>query len=370
MVERADIIIIGGGIAGISAAARLVANATLVVLEQETSPGTHATGRSAATYIRSYGNSTLRALNAASHADLASPPSDLAERTLLSPRGLLYVATADQGNALDQEMDGIEGLSEISLDEAAEHFPILDPGSLARAAYEPDASDIDVDLLFQGFLRQIRTAGGRLITNAKVTAMSRAGSQWHVQTPAGAFEAPVVIDAAGAWADHVATLAGVPSKQLVPKRRSAATLPPPEEYNIAQWPLVASISEEWYTKPVAGRLLVSPADQDPVEPMDAWPDEMVLAEGLDRFERSTTIKVSRVEHKWAGLRTFAPDKSPVVGFDDAAPGFFWLAGQGGYGIQTSPALSRIAADLILTGTTDVVAPEVLDNIRPGREALN
>jgi D-arginine dehydrogenase len=188
-----------------------------------------------------------------------------------------------------------------------------------------------------------------------------------VATAAGAFEAPVIVNAAGAWADTVAQLAGVATLGLTPLRRSAAILPAPEGRDVSSWPAVCSMSETWYAKPEAGKLMVSPADEDPVEPHDAWPDDMVLAEGLDRYERAVTVPVTRVERSWAGLRTFAPDRTPVVGFDPAAEGFFWLAGQGGYGIQTAPALSRLAGALLTGGDgTRVLAADVVSALAPGR----
>lgn len=368
MKECADIVIIGAGIAGISAGARLSSHADVIVLEREPVPGMHATGRSAATYIRNYGNATLRALNAASHADLATPLPEFSEAGFLSPRGLLYLAKPEDSAALDDELDDAKGMQEITVEEATRHFPILRPGLFSRAAIEPDASDIDVDRLMQSFLRQMRAAGGRLVTEVEVLGLHRVGGNWQIETTTGSYVAPTVVNAAGAWADLIGLMAGARAKGLVPKRRSAALLPFADR-DVTHWPLVASIAEDWYAKPDAGRLLVSPADQDPVAPMDAWPDEMVLAEGLHRFELATQVSVTRIEHKWAGLRTFAPDKTPVVGFDPDVQDFFWLAGQGGYGIQTAPALSQIAADLVMSGTTEVVEPTIVSNLSPAREAV-
>jgi D-arginine dehydrogenase len=185
------------------------------------------------------------------------------------------------------------------------------------------------------------------VTGAGVTAIRREAGQWQVDTPQGSHAAPILVNAAGAWADEVAVLAGLPRIGLQPCRRSAAIIPAPEGYATQHWPIFGSIAETWYAKPEAGKLMVSPADEDPVDPHDAWPDDMVLAEGLDRFEQAVTHQVRRVEHSWAGLRTFAPDRTPVAGFDPRADGFFWLAGQGGYGVQTAPALSRVAAALII-----------------------
>ena len=187
----------------------------------------------------------------------------------------------------------------------------------------------------------------RFVTEAPAQSILRSGDKWCVETPKGVFEAPVLINAAGAWADQIADLAGVRKIGLVPMRRSAAIVPPPDGVDVTKWPLVASASEQWYAKPDAGKFMVSPADEDPVEPHDAWADDMVLAEGLHRFEQAVTMPVTRVERNWAGLRSFVADRTPVVGFAPDAEGFFWLAGQGGYGVQTAPALSRLVADLCL-----------------------
>jgi D-arginine dehydrogenase len=244
-------------------------------------------------------------------------------------------------------MQGASGMEEIGADEAARLFPLLRRDRIARAAVERDASDIDVDALLQAFLRKLRAHGGELVPRAEVMAMRREEGVWRVETAAGAFEAPVVVDAAGAWGDLVASRAGVPPVGLQPMRRSIAVVPVPAGHDARGWALVASAAEDWYAKPDGGRLWVSPADEDPVEPHDAWPDDMVLAEGIDRFGRMVEMEVTRVERSWAGLRTFAPDRTPVVGPEPTAEGFHWLCGQGGYGIQTAPALSRLAADLVL-----------------------
>lgn len=348
MVETADVAIVGGGIAGIGAgAAMAVAGARVVVVEAEDAAGRHATGRSAAVFLLNYGNAAVRALNAASEAALADPDPDLTDRPLLSPRGELLVAAEDEFDAFDAYLSGASGMEEIDAAEALRMFPILRPEAARRAAYEPGARDIDVDRLLQGWLRLLRAHGGRLATRAQAGAIARDGSGWRVETLGGAVLAPVVVNAAGAWADRVAALAGLPPVGITPYRRSAAILPAPDGMDVTGWPMAASAAERWYVKPDAGKLMVSPADQDAVEPHDAWPDDMVLAEGLDRYERAVTVPVTRVERSWAGLRSFAPDRTPVVGFDPLAEGFLWLAGQGGYGVQTSPALSALAADLAL-----------------------
>jgi D-arginine dehydrogenase len=279
----------------------------------------------------------------------------------------MMIATAEEEELFERHMAGAADTEEITPDEAVRLFPILRRDAIVRACVERGASDIDVDRLLQGYLRMLRRHGGQLVTGARAEAIARANGSWKVATAAGAFAAPVIVNAAGAWADTVAQLAGVATLGLTPLRRSAAILPAPEGRDVSSWPAVCSMSETWYAKPEAGKLMVSPADEDPVEPHDAWPDDMVLAEGLDRYERAVTVPVTRVERSWAGLRTFAPDRTPVVGFDPAAEGFFWLAGQGGYGIQTAPALSRLAGDLLTGGDgTSVLSAEVVTALAPGR----
>lgn len=351
-----DILVIGGGIAGISAAAECArAGASVTVLETEQQIGYHATGRSAAIFIRNYGNATLRALNAVAE-PIFEDPGEISDTPILSPRGELMVASEAELPVLDAYLDGAVGVERLTGDEAAEIVPILRPEKIAGALVEPDARGIDVEQLLQGYARMLRALGGRIVTGAGVTAIRRAAAgPWHVDTARGTQTAPILVNAAGAWADEVAVLAGLPRIGLQPCRRSAAIIPAPEGYAIDEWPIFGSIAETWYAKPEAGKLMVSPADEDPVDPHDAWPDDMVLAEGLDRFEQAVTHQVTRVEHSWAGLRTFAPDRTPVAGFDPRTDGFFWLAGQGGYGVQTAPALSRVAAALITGGALPIDA---------------
>lgn len=360
-MARSDILVIGGGIAGISAAARLAPHADVRVLEREDAPGYHATGRSAAIYVCNYGNAVLRQLNAASGPELE-------ERGVLSPRGFMYVATPSEIAPFEAELAAAEGLEEISVAEACALFPLLEPRRLYRAAVERTACDVDVDRLLQGYLREARAAGATLETGAEVLAIRRDGDLWRVETAAGDFAAPILVNAAGAWADQIAQLAGAAPVGLTPYRRSAAILPLPDGIDLSQAPVAVAASETWYARPDAGRLMVSPADEDPVEPQDAYPDEMVLAEGLHRFEQAMTLTVTRVERRWAGLRTFAPDRTLVAGFDPDAPGFFWLAGQGGYGIQTSPIMARLSADLVLNRHSDLLTPETIAALSPERFA--
>lgn len=351
--------------AGVSAAARLAPHARVIVLERESAIGYHATGRSAAVFIRNYGNATLRALNDASAAFL-DRPEGVSDSPLLAPRGELLIAGEDERDAFAAYLAGAEGLRQVSPDEAVGLFPILRRGRIVRAAYEPGAQDIDVDRMLSGFARLLRFFGGRIVTGAEVTSIWREGANWRVTSPGGDYFAPVLVNAAGAWADAVNRMAGLAPLGLRPMRRTAALLPAPPGLDVSGWPLCATASEKWYAKPDAGRLFVSPADETPVEPHDAWADDMALAEGLDRFAQATSYEVNRVERSWAGLRSFLPDRTPAAGF--VADGLFVLAGQGGYGIQTAPALSRLAADLVL-GRPAELPPAVVAALSPDRPAL-
>lgn len=346
MTRTADILVIGAGMAGASSAAELARDARVVVLETEAHAGYHSTGRSAAIFIQNYGNAAIRRLNKASRPLLDAPPNDPEGASVLSPRGILTLAGPDQAAALDALLSSAEGLEEITVEEALRLVPILRRHLVARAAFEAGAMDIDVDRLHRGYLRGLKASGGRLLCSAGAARLRRGQGVWRVETGDESFEAPVVVNAAGAWADRVAASAGLPPLGLTPLRRSAAIVPAPPDHSVADWPLTGDADETYYFKPEAGKLMVSPADETPVEPHDAWPDDLDLAEGLDRFARAAHYEITRVEHSWAGLRTFAADRTPVIGFDPTAEGFFWLAGQGGYGIQTAPAAARLAAGLI------------------------
>jgi D-arginine dehydrogenase len=347
--DKADIIILGAGIAGASAAYELASTHRVLLLECEPQPGLHSTGRSAAIFSEIYGNATVRALSRASRTFLFAPPVGFADAPLVSPRATLFVAPPEQVDALRamrNDADVAKGTEPLSVDEALARVPILRRERIAEALFEPGACDIDVNGLHQGFLRGFKARGGRLICDVRAEALDRKGAVWRVIAGDAEFEAPVLVNAAGAWADEVAKLAGVPAIGIEPKRRTVVLLDAPKEHDIRSWPLTIDADETFYFKPDAGRVLLTPADETPSPPCDAQPDEMDIALAVDRFESFTTMRVRRVVHKWAGLRSFARDKTPVVGFDPAAPGFFWLAGQGGYGMQTSSAMSRIAAALV------------------------
>lgn len=350
--------------AGISAAARLSEHLDVTVLEGEADLGYHSTGRSAAIFIRNYGNKTLRALNVASEPELTHPDG-ISDRSLLSPRGELLIATEQDMPVLEAYLDSADDMERLTALEASKLVPILNTDRLVGAAIESSAQEIDVDRMLQGYARLATAQGAKIIRKAKVTACRKSDGIWQVETSQGNYETPVVINAAGAWADEVAQMAGVAQLGFVGMRRSMAVIPAPDGHDVSKWPLFAAASEDFYAKPDAGTLLVSPADEDPVDPHDVWADDMVLAEGLDRYEKAVTVPVTRVLHSWAGLRTFAPDRTPVVGYDPQAAGFFWLAGQGGYGIQTAPALSRLVMNLI-TQTNPNLGQAIVTALSPDR----
>ena len=334
---RYDVVIVGGGVAGLSAAAHLSGAGSVLLIEAEAALGYHASGRSAAMFLPSYGNAIIRKLNAgsAAHHHRAG---------ILRRRDLMVVAPAAKALAFEREVAEL-GLGEIAVEEAKERFPILDTGWCARAALA-EAWDLDTDRCLQVYRRAALANGAQIETGARVAEIGRAGGAWRVSWEGGAAEARLVVNAAGAWADEVAARAGVAPLGLVPHRRSMAQLAAPHDLDVSGWPFVEEVGEAWYAKPDAGRWLVSPADADPVEPFDAWPDDMVLAEGLARYQEAVTAEVTRPMTTWAGLRTFAPDGAPVVGPDPDRPDFWWFAGQGGYGFQIAPALAVLVAELM------------------------
>ncbi len=344
MPQTSDVIIIGAGIAGTSVAAGLADQLSVTVLEMEDRPGYHSTGRSAAAWVPSYGPEVIRALTRASGDFLKRPPTEFNDLSFTTPRGEMVLGLPGE----EEEIDAYRaiGMRDITGEEARERIPLLRTEAISSILVDETAVDIDVDALHQAYMRTLRKSGGHIICDAAAETISRQNGSWHVSTGKGEFAAPVIVNAAGAWGDEIAKRAGVRPVGLQPKRRSVAVVPMPLETSVDQWPLSINSREAFYFKPQSGKLLVSPADATPVDPHDAWADDMALAEAIDQFQRYVDVEVTRVEHTWGGLRTFAPDGDPVVGFDGAAEGFFWLTGQGGYGIQTAPALSRIAAGLI------------------------
>lgn len=352
-MSECDFLVVGAGIAGASAAAELAQHGRVVVLERESQPGYHSTGRSAALYTETYGNRVIRALTVASGRFLRNPPAGFADHALLTPRGTLLIGRADQRAALDgayaELRDLAPGLALVDGAEARRLVPVLDQGYVAAGIYEADATDMDVHGIHNGFLKTLRARGGRVVTDAEVTALARRGGRWHATTKAGAFSAPVVVNAAGAWADKVAALIGARPVGLVPKRRTAIIVDLPNGADTRSWPAVDEVGYGCYCKPETGRVMASPADATPVEPCDVQPEDLDVAIIADWLERSTFIPVRRIARRWAGLRCFVADDGPVCGFDDEADGFFWLCGQGGYGIMMSSSLGRTTAGLIARG---------------------
>ena len=352
-LQSADFLIIGGGIAGASLACWLAPHGRVWLLERESQPGYHATGRSAALFMPSYGTPQVRALTLASRDFLTRPPPGFSASPLLRPRGAMFVATAPQRAQLDAHWALLQSLSShdtararrLSAAEALLQVPVLRPGLLVGAVYESDAQDIDVHALHQGYLQTLRRAGGQLACNAEVRAITRRGADWQVEASTTTYRAPVLVNAAGAWVDRVAALAGVAPLGIEPRRRSALLFAPPPGLDTRHWPMVIGADEDWYLKPDAGQLLGSPANADPVAPHDVRPEELDIALAIDRIETMTTLAVRRPSHTWAGLRSFVADGDLVGGFDALAPGFFWLAAQGGYGIQTSAAMGQACAAL-------------------------
>lgn len=350
-MSQYDFIVIGGGIAGASAAFALAKHGKVILLERESQTGYHSTGRSAALYDESYGSPMVTALTLASRAFLEKPPAGFAEYPVLSPRGVMLVGRAGEERLLDRaaEDSGRFGIEVRRLDagRARAMVPVLRSEYVACALLEPGAMDIDVHGLHQGFLRGVRRQGSTIVTDAEVQALERSRGVWTATTPRGSFAARVVVNAAGAWCDRLAALAGAKAIKLMPKRRTAFVFDPPEGVDVRKWPLVADLGETFYFKPDAGRILASPADQTPVEPCDAQPEDIDIAAAVERISQAADLPVKHINRKWAGLRSFVAGESPVVGYDPEVEGFFWLAGQGGFGIKTSPAMSRLCASLVL-----------------------
>jgi D-arginine dehydrogenase len=345
-----DFIIIGAGMAGASAGYELAAHGRVLILEQEDQPGYHTTGRSAALYAETYGNATVRALTTGGKRFYLDPPQGFATHPLLLPRGVLFIGRADQRGSLDNFLEEVSGLrSNIRRIPAAEveaQIPVFQPGYVADAVLDPDAMDIDVHGLHQGYLRGSKARGGQVVTDAQVRGLSRQAGLWQVESKAGAFRARVIVNAAGAWADEIGALAGAKPIGLVPKRRTAIQFRPPAGLDIARWPTVIDADEQFYFRPDAGKILASPADETPMPPCDVQPEDLDIAILVDRLEKVVTMPIARIENRWAGLRSFVADKTPVVGYDEQVEGLFWLAGQGGYGIQTAPGIARLVAALV------------------------
>lgn len=369
LMKSWDILIIGGGIAGASLAWRLACDPayepaggpastkgkrSIALLEAEDHPGRHATGRSAAFFSETYGNETIRALTTASRGFYETPPEDFSQAPLLEPCGALFLAREDQLASLESHYQSTKALAP-SIEKHGPEFalsrvPILRPEAVAACVFEPESRAINVGGLLQGYLAGARRSGVDILTRRRVSGLTQQAGSWQVSAGAETFEAEIIVNAGGAWAGELGLEAGALDIGLTPMRRSVCVLDPQKlggmKGDCARWPLVLDVDQGFYFKPDGAMIWLSPSEEDPSPPCDAAPDELVLAKAIDRFEQATSVTVRRIEHKWAGLRSFVADRTPVVGFDPLRPGFFWLAGQGGYGIQTSPAVSDIAAALI------------------------
>ncbi len=342
-----DVVVIGAGIAGSTAAAALAADRRVALIEAEEVAGYHTTGRSAALWILNYGPPDVRRLTGLSRAFFEAPPAGFTEYKLMSRRPVVFLAPEHYRAELERVLAEGQGLRAASIAEIRAMVPALRPDYAVAAAIEEDAFDMDVAALHQGFLRQLRAHGGVLALRHRAGRIERRNGRWDVHTSAGdVFRAPVVVNAAGAWGDKVAELAGVAPIGLTPCRRTAAIIDP-RPYDVQAWPLLEGFNPDWYARPEARtHLMVSLVDETPMHPHDVQPDELDVATAIDRMQQALDIEVRRVERSWAGLRTFTPDRSLAFGWDRTAEGFFWCVGQGGYGIQTSPAAGRLVADLI------------------------
>jgi D-arginine dehydrogenase len=368
---RCDFLVVGGGIAGASAGFFLAEFGSVTVLEMEAVPGFHSTGRSAALFTEYYGNGVVRALTRASRGFYLAPPPGFTG-PLLSPRGVLALcphgAEARFAEVLATGRTAPVPVREIGADEALRYCPALAPRWFSRAMLKPAAMDIDVDALHQGFIRGIRARGGRVVRSARLKSLVRRGN-WHAGTDAGEFSAACVVNAAGAWADEIAGLAGVRQVGLRPLRRTAAIVTVPPAADVTGWPMVADVTETFYFKPESGRLLVSPYDATPVPPGNACPDDLDVAAAIDRVRAATTLGIRHVQRAWAGLRSAVADDTPVIGEAPDAAGFFWLAALSGYGIQTAPAAGQLAAALVTGAKSSMAANEPgfeLAALGPGR----
>jgi D-arginine dehydrogenase len=348
-----DFLVIGAGISGAAAAFELAAHGTVLLLEAESSPGYHSTGRSAALFTPHFGSATVQAINLSSRDFFLSPPEGFCDGPLVTPRGLLTIATPGMEDALVGTLALSAPGSEvvpISIAEALAMAPLLRPERVAAAAYEPGVMDIDVALLHQSYLRGFKQRSGTLVCGKRLNALTRTNGHWKAEAGGDLYNAKTIINAAGAWAEIVGQMAGTKPIGLVPKRRTAIVVDAPNGIDVKSMPAVDFAGADAYFKPDAGRIMASPGDQTPMEPQDIQPDEWDMAVVADWLQTETIIQIRRIGTSWAGLRSFVENQNPVVGFDADVQGFFWLAAQGGYGIMMAPALAKAVTELIIAGT--------------------
>ena len=348
-----DFIVVGAGIAGASAAYELQARGRTLLLEREPLPGHHTTGRSAAFLVESYGNRVVQLLTRGGQDFLENPPDPFTPHPILDPRPVLWIARPDQAerliDATTQAIAAGAKLDRIDLSEAYDLCPVLRKGYATVAVVEPDARHIDVAGLLDAYLRGFRARGGEFEARAEVTELRRNGSNWELHAGEQRYSTGVVVNAAGAWAEQIGRLAGAVSIGLEPRRRTAITFDPPSGSQIDRWPCLIDADEDFYLKPEGTQLLASPCDETPFPPCDVTPDDLEVALAAERVMAATTLVLRHIRRRWAGLRSFVADRAPVIGPDPQREGFFWLAGQGGFGIMTSSSAARCTVGLIVDG---------------------
>lgn len=352
-MQHYDVAIVGGGIAGLSLAYFLAPHRSIVVLERESAHGYHSTGRSAAEFTLRDNAPAVNALARISHAFMSDPPAKFSAVPLLTRRGSLWIGEAGKEAAVENARQKAEAsgaaVVALTVEEAIARAPFLDQAYVAAAYFDPDYWDIDVDALLQGYARGARRSGAEFLTGSELVRARHEDGRWQIETIAGHLSAGLLVNAGGGWADAVAQICGVAPAGIVPHRRTAITVGLPDGIDASALPEINEIDETYYFKPDAGRLLASPADETPCEPADVQPEEIDIAYAAHYLQEATTLTIGRIASSWAGMRSFSADRLPVIGPANDNPAFFWLAGQGGYGILTSPALGRLAAHL-LTGT--------------------
>ena len=355
-----DFVIVGAGMAGASTAHFLADKGDVLLLEMESQPGYHTTGRSAALFSEAYGNGSIRALTSGGRTFLTDPPDGFSNTPILTPRGARFVGREDQMAALEEVYEAgsehTDTIQRLTAVEVRDRVPVLREDYVAAGVLESDAMDIDVNALHQGFLRGARAKGAQLRLDVRVKTLKRRNNAWLVHAGGCDIVAKVVINAAGAWCDQLAEMAGAERVGLMPKRRTAILFQGPVHIPFCEWPAFIDADEEFYARPESGALMGSPADETPMEPCDVQPEELDIAIAVDRLQRATTLEIKHISRSWAGLRSFVADKSPVVGFDPQIEGFFWLAGQDGYGVQTAPSMGRVSAALAVS---DVVPDDLV-----------
>lgn len=349
-MRRYDVLVVGGGISGVSIAYEIAETRTVGLLDMEAALAYHTSGRSLAAFLESYGGPVIRALTTGSRAAFENPP-DIMDPPLLTPLGLLWLATEGQTAQMTAFHEAVRDLVPdayiVTADEARQLNPMLRPGYTELGLVEPGATAIDVHALHQGYVRGLRRRGGEVHVSAKVVSADQVGTRWQVRDQAGdAYEAETIVNAAGSWVDQVAELARAKPIGILPLRRTAFVVAPPEGVSARGVPLTGNIAHTWYAMPQGDHFVCSPAEETLQEPSDAKPDELAIARALDEINEATLLNARHISSPWAGLRNFVPDRVPVVGYDADVPSFFWYAAQGGYGMQIAPALSKTGAALL------------------------